>query len=96
MPAVPEHLTAKYHVVQSFSNNVDESSLLGLDPDEKLELHDRGFIIPNSTSTSTKRIIEITTKSYVENLLENSRNRRDLLSVFNDQRKKFENNKLTS
>ena len=38
MPAVGEHLTAKYYVDNAISNSVDESSLLRLDANEKLEL----------------------------------------------------------
>ena len=41
-------------------------------------------------------MIELPTKSYVDSLLESSRNRRDLSSVFNDQDNEFDNNKLTN
>ena len=54
MPAVAEHLTAKYYVDQAISNSVDESSVLKLDPDEKLKLVEQNSIIPNSTLTSPK------------------------------------------
>ena len=67
-----------------------------LDPDEKLNLDDRGSILTNSTLSSPKTIIEFSTKSFVDSLHENSRNKRDLSSVFNDRGKIFDNNKLTN
>ena len=36
MPAVGEHLTAKFYVDNAISNRVNEQSLLRLDIDEKL------------------------------------------------------------
>ena len=95
-PAVGEHLTAKFYVDYAFSNSVDESSLLRLDPDEKLKLDEQDSIILNSTLTSPKTIIKIPTKSYVDSLHESSRNRRDLSSVLNDQDNEFYNNNLTN
>ena len=53
-------------------------------------------IILKSTLTSPKTIIEIPTKSYVDSLHENGRNRRDLSTVFNDQDNEFDNIKLTN
>ena len=47
-------------------NAIDEPSLLRLDPDEKLK---QDSIFPNSTLTSPKTIIEIPTKNYVDNIL---------------------------
>ena len=35
MPAVGEHLTAKYYVDNAISHSVDESSMLRLHPDER-------------------------------------------------------------
>ena len=64
MPAVGEHLTAKYYVDNAISKAIDESSLLRLDPDEKLE---QDSIILNSTLSSPKTILEIPTKNYVDN-----------------------------
>ena len=64
MPAVGEHLTAKYYVDNAISKAIDESSLLRLDPDEKLE---QDSIILNSTLTTPKTILEIPTKIYVDN-----------------------------
>ena len=64
MPAVGEHLTAKYYVDNAISKAIDESSLLRLDPDEKLE---QDSIILTSTLTTPKTILEIPTKIYVDN-----------------------------
>ena len=57
-PAVGEHLTAKDYV----NNAVDETSLLGLDPYENIDLNKQDSIVPNSTLTSPKTIIEMPTK----------------------------------
>ena len=46
--------------------------------------------------TLPKTIIELPTKSFVDSLHENRRNRRDLSSVFNDQDNEFDNNTLTN
>ena len=48
MPAVGERLTAKYYVDQAIFYGVDESSLLRLDPDEKLKLDEQDSIVLNS------------------------------------------------
>ena len=96
MPAVGEQLTAKFYDDHALSESVDESSLLRLDPDEKLKLDEQDSIILNSTLTSPKTIIELPTKSYVDSLHERSRNRRDLSLVFNDQDNEFDKNKLTN
>ena len=84
-------LTAKLYVDNTISDAIDEASLLGLDPDEKLK---QDSIIPNSTLTSPKTVKELPTKSYVDSLHESSRDTRDLSSVFNDQDNEFDNNKL--
>ena len=98
MPAVAvrEHLTANYYVDQAIFNNVHESSLLRLDPDEQLKLDKQDSILLNSTLTSPKTIIEIPTISYVDSLHESSSNRWDLSSVYNKQDKEFHNNKSTN
>ena len=93
-PTLEEHLTPKIYVDHAISNIVAESSLLRLDPDEKLDEQDS--ILLNSTLISPKTIIERPTKNYVDSLHESSRNRRDLSSVFNDQDNEFDNNKLTN
>ena len=64
LPQIDSHLTAKLYV----DNSIDESSLMRLDPDEKLKLDEQGSIVPNSTSTSPKTIIEIPTKAYIDGL----------------------------
>ena len=92
MPAVGEHLAARYYVDYAISNSVDESSLLRLDPDEKLKLDEQDSVILKSNLTSRKTIIELPTKSYVDSLHESRRKRRDLSSVFNDQDKEFDSN----
>ena len=67
-----------------------------LDPDEKSNLNERGYILLNSTLTLPKTVIELPTKSYVDSVHEINRNRRDLSSVFNDRDTEFDNNKLTN
>ena len=106
MPAVAEHLTAKYYVDTAISNSVDESSLLRLDANEKLELDKQDSIILNSTLTDPVTIIEIPTKTYIDSLHEeNERSRRDLGIDFydessnlvkNNQDNNFNANKLTN
>ena len=96
MPTIPEQLTAKYYVDQAFSNSVDESSLLRLDPNEELKLDEQDSMFLNSTLTSPKTIMEIPTKSYVDSLHENNSQRRYYSSVFKDQDNEFDNSKLTN
>ena len=106
MPAVGEHLTAKYYVDIAISNSVDESSLLRLDANEKLELDKQDSIILNSTLTDPMTIIEIPTKAYFDSLHgENERSRRDLGIDFynesndlvkNNQNNNMNNKKLTN
>ena len=67
-----------------------------LDPRQKITLDEQDSILPNSTLSFPNTIIELPTKSYVDSLHESSRNRRYLSSVFNDQDKKFHDNKLTN
>ena len=93
-PAIPEHLTAKNYVGQAISGGLDESSLLRLDPDEKSKLDEQDSIVVNSFLKLSKTIIDLPTKSYVDSLLENSKNRRDLSSVFTYQANDFDNIKL--
>ena len=56
---IDSHLTPKLYVDNAISDAIDESSLLRLDPDEKLE---QDSIILNSTLTSPKTILEIPSK----------------------------------
>ena len=89
MPAVGEHLIAENYADQGISDTVHESSLLRLDPYEKLKLDEQDTMYFNSTSTSPQTIIEIPTRAYVNSLHDNNRNRRDLSSVYNDQDNEF-------
>ena len=68
LPQIDSHLTAKLYVDNSISDGVNESSLLRLDPDEKLK---QDSIILISTLTSPKTILEIPTKIYVDNEFNN-------------------------
>ena len=95
-PEYGDQVTSKFYVDNFVRNSVDESTLLRLDPDEKLNLDEQDSIFLNSTLTSPKTIIELPTKNYVDGLHESSRNRRDLSSVFNDQNNEFDNNKVTN
>ena len=69
LPQIDSHLTAKLYVDNAISDSIDESSLLRLDPDEKLT---QDSIILNSTLTSSKTILEIPTKNYVDNKFNDS------------------------
>ena len=64
LPQINSHLTDKVYVDNSISFAIDESSLLRLDPDEKMK---QDSILLNSTLTSAKTIIELPTKNYVVN-----------------------------
>ena len=64
LPQIDSHLTAKLYVDNAISDGVNETSLLRLDPDQKLK---KDSIILNSTLTSPKTIIELPTKNYVDN-----------------------------
>ena len=64
LPQIDSHLTAKLYVDNAIPDGVNESSLVRLDPDEKLK---QDSIILNSTLTSPKTILEILTKNYVDN-----------------------------
>ena len=95
LPQIDSHLCAKLYV----DNAIDESSLLRLDPNEKLDLDNQESIILNSTLTSPKTIIEIPTKAYIDSLHEeNERSRRDLIEsndlIKNNQDNEFNDNKL--
>ena len=64
LPQIDSHLCAKLYVDNAISKSVDESSLLRLDPNKKLDLDNQDSIILNSALTSPKKIIEIPTKAY--------------------------------
>ena len=90
MSAVGGHLRANYYVDNAVFYSVDQSSLLRLDPDEKLKLDEQDSIILISFLTSPRTIRELPTKSYVDSLHESSRNKRDLSSMFNEQYNEFD------
>ena len=78
-PTIPEHLTAKKYVDNEIFHRVNEYSLLRLHPDIKLNLDEQDSILLNSTLTLPNTIIELPTKSYVDNLHdENQQSRRHL------------------
>ena len=86
LPQIDSHLTAKLYVDDAFSNTVDESSLLRLDPNEEVNIDEQNSIILNSTLASPKTIIEIPPKAYIDSLHEeNERPRRDLGIDFYDE-----------
>ena len=86
LPQIDSHLTAKLYVDNTISDGVNESTLLRLDPDEKLKLDEQNSILLISSLTSPRTIIELPTKSYVDSLHgENERSRRDLRLDFYDE-----------
>ena len=95
MPAVRKPFTPRHYVDQAIFHHVGELSIFRLDP-ETLKQEEQDSIIFNSTLTTPKTVIELSTKSYVDSLHESSRNRRELPSVFNDQVNDFDDNKLTN
>ena len=74
LPAVWEHLSPEIYVDEAISDGEVESSLFRLDPDEKLDLDEQDSLLPNSTLTTPKTIVEIPTESYVGRLHEIDRN----------------------
>ena len=82
LPQIDSHLTAKLYV----DTAIEESSLLRLDPDEKLNLDEQDSIILNSNLTAPMTIIGIPTKAFIDSLHEeNERSRRDLGLDFYDE-----------
>ena len=72
-PEYGDQVTSKFYVDNVVRKSVDESTLLRLDPDEKLNLNEQDSILLNSTLTSlktdielSKTIIELPTKHYIE------------------------------
>ena len=84
MPAVREHLTSKHYVDQVIFQNLDDSPLIRLDSNQRLELDEQDSVVLNSISTSPRTILELPPKSYVDSSNEIERNRRDLPSVSSD------------
>ena len=95
-PILDAELTSKFYVDNFILNYVDEESLLRLDTKGKIHHGKLDSIFVNSSITSSRTIIELPTKSYVDSLHEINRDRRDLSSVFNDQDNEFDKNKLTN
>ena len=91
-----KHLSAKYDVDEVVSNNVDESSLLGINFDEEVKLDEQDSTSLNSTLTVPKTVIGIPTKAYVDSLSERGRTRRILSTVFNDQVIDFDKIEITN
>ena len=87
-------------------NTINESSLLRLDPNEKLDMNNQDSILLNSTRSLPVKIFELPTKAYIDSLHEeNARSRRDLGIDFynessdlvrNNQDNNFNDNKLTN
>ena len=59
-PEYGDQVTSNFYVDNLVRNSVDESTLVRLDPDEKLNEQD--YIRPNSALTSPKTIIEVPIK----------------------------------
>ena len=83
LPFVREDLTRKVYVDDAVSHSLNEHSSFRLDFNEKLKLDEQDSIVPNFTLSSPKTTFKIPIRSYVDSVHENSRNRRDILSVFN-------------
>ena len=96
LPTLYNHLTPKAYVDQFVLDNVDEVSLLRVDPKSDIHFGKIDSVFVNSSITSPRTILELPTRSYVDSLHEINRDRRDLSSVFNDQDNEFDNNKLTN
>ena len=102
LPQIDSQLTAKLYV----DTETDQTSLLRLDPNEKIELDNQDSITLNSTSTDRMTTIEIPTKAYIDSLHEeNERSRRYLGIDFfdesndlvkNNQDNDLKDNKLTN
>ena len=69
LPQIDSHLTAKLYVDNAISDGVNEQSLLRLDPNENLA---QDSIFLNSTLTSPKTLVELPTKTYVDNKFNDS------------------------
>ena len=86
MPEYGGQVTSKFYVDDRVRTSVDESTLLRIDPDEKLNLNKQDSILLNSTLTSPKTIIEVPTKNYVDkNFNDPSINRNNAHVDLNDE-----------
>ena len=85
-PTHDHHLAPKFYVDHFVLDNVDEASLLRLDPKSDIHFGKIDSMFVNSPITSPRTIIELPTRSYVDSLLEgNERSRRDLGLDFYDE-----------
>ena len=70
LPAVRDYFTPKFDVDEAICHYVDGTSLLRLDPDEKLKLDQQDSIVPISILTSLKTKVEkpinLTLTAYME------------------------------
>ena len=106
MPAVPEHLTAKYSVDQTLSNSVDEATLVSNNQDKDLNTFNLTNISSITLNTQAVNDNQVNTKAYVDQFhQENGRSRRDVGLYFynescnllkNNQDENFRENKLTN
>ena len=64
---IGDQLRPKLYIDNVIRNSLNDSSLLRLDPDEKLILDERSSIVLNSTLTSPRTIIGAPIKKYVDN-----------------------------
>ena len=64
MPPLKSNQHQNFCIGQATSDVVDNTSLLRLDPDEKLKLDEQDSILLNSSLTLPKTITEVFTKSY--------------------------------
>ena len=65
-PEYGDQLTSNFYSDKTIRNTVDQSSLLRLDPDEKLNLDEQDSIPLTSSLLSRKTKIELPTKSFVD------------------------------
>ena len=86
MPAVGEHLTAKYYVDKAISDSIDESSLVRNNKDNDFGNYNLTNINSITLNTQAVNDNEVITKAYVDQFhQENERSRRDLGIDFYDE-----------
>ena len=69
--------------------------MIGLDPDEKQKPKEQHSLVLNTFLTSSKTIIEIPTKDYLDSISQINRNRRHLSTMFDDQDNELDIDNLT-
>ena len=78
MPAIEEHLTAKYYVDQAISNSVSETKFVRRSQDKDFSDFSWNNINSNTLSTQAIHNNQVITKSYVDQFhQENERSRKD-------------------